>query len=238
MLRLLSALLLLFPLLATAHTLPAAAQAYLETLRQVESAKPPVSLEPLLAAAREAETALMTIEDGDRAWIETLSDADFTALQQQLRGLRLSRGVDVYAMPDDAFLLQLAQARGRPEDQAFFKIYDRLWGPELVPSYLQLGSRPTPCVRFGEDVLPGLYEDWRGYARQYPTAYREYTQQTVADLEEAVALGVCTCSDDQAVVRELSSFIQRFPDTPVKGKVKDRLQELKTHPDRRPVYCR
>lgn len=237
---LIAALLLLALGTALAQTpRPAAVDAYRAALAAVEAAPQPVSLESLFAAAADAQSALMELQhDGDRAWIETLDESDYAALKAELRGLLLSRGYDIYAQPDGGFFLQLAQAHGRLADQAFFRLYHELWGAELLPRYLSLGTRPTPCVRFGEGVLPKLYADWQGFAKAHPQAYTDFTVQTLRDLEEAVGLGVCACGDERSVIRELKGFVRRFPQTPVAGQVRERLKELREQPDLRPVRCR
>lgn len=218
---------------------PAAIGAYVQALAAVESATAPVSLEPLVASALAAQDTLMAIQGmGDQAWIETLDEADYQKLQAELRGFRLSRGYDVYAQPDPVFLDALAQKHGLQKDRDFFRLYRGYWTEDLLPAYLSIGTRPTPCVRFGEGVLQEQYAGWSDYARRYPDAYQDFTRQTVADIEEAVGLGVCTCTDTASVQRELGSFIKRFPKSPVVGKVRSRLVELKETPDLRPVLCR
>lgn len=217
---------------------PEAVTHYLSELVKTEQATAPVSLEPLFIAAEQAQDALMFTEDGDRAWIEGLSADEYATLQSELRGIKLSRGYDIYAQPDGAFLYALAKAHGRAEDQAFFRLYHRFWNREELPQYLGMGKGTTPCVRFGEGILPALYETWGAFAKRYPQAYVAFTQQTLKDLEEAVALGVCACGDQRSVTRELKGFLRRFPQTPVAAKIGARLQELKDDPDRRPIHCR
>lgn len=227
------------PALAAAKIeMPPSIDAYVAELKKVEAARAPVSLEPLFDAADEAGAAMMKLVDGDRAWIETLDDAEFTDLQKTMRGMNLVRGYDIYTQPDGHWFLQLAERLGRPADIAFFKLYADFWDAEQMPKYLQLGRRATPCVRFGEGIIPTLYTEWGAYAKQYPDAYTGFTQQMLRDLEEAVALGVCTCTDAEAVEKELRGFVKRFPQTPVANQVRERLQELKDDPERRPVHCR
>ncbi|HEX4895345.1 MAG TPA: hypothetical protein VFV11_03340 [Solimonas sp.] len=218
---------------------PARAQ-YLAALADVESATTPVSLEPLLARAEALQDTLMSFERyGDQAQLETYDEARYSALQAELRGLRLSRGTDVYAQPDPEVFLALAEAKGREADRAFFRLYRDYWTAELLPRYLKVGQRPTPCVRFGDDVLAPLYAGWRDYAARYPQAYVAFTRQTLADLEEAVSLGVCTCDGDENTVRaELTGFLARFPQTPVAAQIGARVKELDEDPYRRPVHCR
>ncbi len=226
--------------LATAQAgWPAAVTAYIEMLVGVEEADPPVSMETLFAAAEAAQDELMRVDvAGQEAWIESLSEEDFADLSQRLRGLRLSRGRDVYAQPDPNFLSELAQRQGRPEDRDFFRIYRKSWGADLVPSYLRLTTRVSPCVRFGENVIPDLYAGWRAFRDRYPLAYATYAAQSVRDLEEAVELGTCACGGRDTVEQELSGFVTRFPDTPSRPAILARLQELEDDPDRRPVQCR
>ena len=220
-------------------TRPAALDAYLSALVAVEQAPEPVSMEALLEAAVAAQDALMEIQGlGDQAWIEQLDEPSWEKLRGEMRGFSLSRGYDVYAQPEAAFLDALAQAKGRPADRDFFRLYRGFWTGELLPAYLSMGQRPTPCVRFGEGVLQPQYAAWRDFSRRYPKAYAGFTRQALADLEEAVGLGVCTCTDADSVKRELAGFVKRFPDSPVAGKVRSRLVELKENPDRRPVMCR
>lgn len=210
---------------------------YIETLHLVEETPEPVSLEPLFALAEEVQNAAMLIE-GDLAWLETLQDSDFAALSQALRGLRLSRGYDVYAQPDPEFLDRLAVAHGHAADRAFFALYRRSWGDDLVPSYLRLTSRIAPCVRFSEDVIQDLYLDWLTFRRKFPLSYTAYTDQSIKDLEEVVELGTCACNGQDSVEFELAGFLTRFPQSPARAGVLKRLQQLEDEPDMRPVHCR
>lgn len=217
---------------------PAALDAYLSTLSAVESSQEPVALEALLKAAVDVQDAMMDLVDGDKAWLEMLSNADYKALKKELRGLKLSRGFDTYAQPDGQFLFKLAKAHGRAEDRAFFQLYSRFWSREQLPRYLSLGKRPTPCVRFDQGILPELYASWSKFASTHPTAYTDFTQQTLRDLEEAVALGVCACGDERSVQNELKGFVSRFPETAVTEQIQARLKELKENRNLRPVHCR
>lgn len=218
---------------------PPAVTAYLAALSNVEEADPPVSMEPLFAAAEAAQDELMQVDPAaQKAWMEALSEEDYAYLAQQLRGLRLARGRDVYAQPDPNFLSELAQRQGRPEDRDFFRVYRASWGFNMVPSYLRLTTRVAPCVRFGEGLIAPLYERWRTFRAQYPQAYPAYTAQAVRDLEEAVELGTCACGGADSVEQELSAFVSRFPDTPSRPAILARLQELEDDPERRPVQCR
>ncbi|MGQ0531050.1 MAG: hypothetical protein ACT4PG_14850 [Panacagrimonas sp.] len=216
---------------------PSSVTRYLETLHQIEQTTEPVALETLFTYAGAVQDAVMLIEN-DKAWLETLDDSEFRALSRALRGLRLSRGYDIYAQPDPVFWLALAQQRGHEADRAFFALYQRSWGEDLIPSYLRQTARISPCVRFGENVIADLYAGWTAFRLAHPQAYVDYANQTVLDLEEVVVLGTCACGDQASVERELNGFSQQFPLSPVKGSILQRLQQLKDDPDRLPVNCR
>lgn len=231
--------LLIFAQASSAHApWPGAVADYLTTLQRVEQASAPVSLESLFAAVEPVRDAVMQMQGGDRAWMEQLSDADYAALQSTLRGIKLSRGMDIYAQPDAGFFDVLARAHGRSADKKFFTLYRGFWDAHDFPRYLAPSRGTTLCVRFGEGIIPRLYAQWTAFAKKYPAAYVDFTQQTLRDLEEAVGLGVCACGGQQSVARELKGFIQRFPKTAVTDQVHARLQELKEAPDRHPVKCR
>lgn len=220
-----------------AQSWPEPVQRYLELLQIVESAPEAVSLEPLFEAATQVQDAAMLIQ-GDQAWLESLSDSDFQALSQALRGFRLARGYDVYAQPDPEFLEQLARAHGHPADRAFFAQYRRSWGEDLIPTYLRLTSRIAPCVRFDEGIIPSLYLGWIGFRQEHPEAYASYAEQFVKDLEEVVELGTCACGSADSVEHALSGFLQQFPRSPAVPGILARLQQLEDDPDRLPVHCR
>lgn len=218
--------------------LPEAVNAYVAELDRVEKSTTPVSMEPLFAAADEAGTALMKIVADAVVMMDSFSEAEYAALQTKLRGIQLNRGEEVYAQIDGRVLLPIAEARGRPADIAFFKIYRELWGENLYPIYLKPLRQPTPCVRFGEGIIPELYENWLGFASKYPNAYTELVHQTLQDLEETEVEGVCACGDINSVLSEQKSFLRRYPNTPRAAQIRARMHQLKTDPDKRPLHCR
>lgn len=222
---------------APAPDLPTAVADYLAALATVEKSTAAVSLELLFNKAEAAQTALMEVT-GEQAVLERYSDAQFVALQAQVRGLKISRGLDIYAQPEPAFFLTLAQRHGQPADVAFFTQYAATWGPDSVPRYLKLRPQPTPCVRFGEGQIAPLYAAWKQYAAQHPDAYARLVQQNIRDLEEAVALGTCACNGLESVRSEQADFLKQFPDTPQAAAIRARREQLVKDPDVLPVNCR
>lgn len=224
------------PAAPTTATLPAVS-AYLSALSTVEKSTSPVSLEALFDKAEAAQNALMEVT-GEQAVLERYTDAEFAALQAQVRGLKLHREMDIYAQPEPGFFLALAKAHGQPADIAFFERYAASWGPDLVPTYLKLRPQPTPCVRFGEDLMTPLYAGWKDFATQHPKAYAARAAQNSADIEEALVLGTCACDGLESVRTEQAAFLKRFPDAAKAGEIKARREQLATDPDVLPVNCR
>lgn len=202
---------------------------------------PPAPLEAAAVAAPKmasaAQTALMEVT-GEKAVLERYSDAEFTALKAQVRGLTLHRELDIYAQPEPAFFLSLAKAHGTPADVEFFTQYAATWGVDLVPTYLKLRPQPTPCVRFGEDRIVPLYAAWQSYAMKHPETFKARVQQNIGDLEEAVALGTCACDGVASVQREQAEFLKLFPNNPKAAEIKARAEQLLKDPDVLPVNCR
>lgn len=228
--------LLLPTALNAASARPEQIDAYLAQLAAVDAATTPTSLEPLFAAAEDIQSALMKLS-GDKAWIETLDDAEFTALKAELRGLLLNRGLDVYAQPDPRFLLDLAEQKGRKADQEFFRRYRQSLSADYFPVTLNPGLRRTPCVRFNERLLPEVYEMWQRYADSFAGAYRGFVQQSLRDVEEMIALGTCACGDQASVEAELKNWVRRFPDSAANAPARKRLQQLKNDPYSLPINC-
>ncbi|MDO9454380.1 MAG: hypothetical protein Q7J29_16185 [Stagnimonas sp.] len=213
---------------------------YLAALDSVEKSKTPGSLEPLFDKAEAAQGALMEITGGEdgKAVMEAYDEASFTALQDQVRGLKLRRGLDIYAQPDPVFFLALAKVHGTPADIAFFTQYAATWGPDDVPVYLKLRPQPSPCVRFGEGRIAPLYAGWQAFATQHPSTYAQRAQQNLRDLEEAVALGTCACEGLESVRSEQAGFLKQFPATPKSAEIKARQAQLASDPEAMPVNCR
>ena len=225
--------------LAQTQPLPEAVTAYITELASVEKSTTPVSMEPLFAAADLAGTALIHVTSNDaKVYMDNFSESEFAELRAKLRGIELNRGDEVYAQIDARVLLPIAEAHGRAADIAFFKLYREMWGENLFPIYLKPLPQPTPCVRLGEGIIPELYENWLSYARKFPDAYKATVQQTITDLEETEAEGVCACGDIDSVLTEQSSFLKRYPKTPRAAQIRARMHQLKTDPDKRPLRCR
>lgn len=218
---------------------PPAVSEYARAHAAVSTAPAPRSLEPLLTAAEAVQDALMTLGEDDLALIERLDDAQFEALQGHLPGLRLHRGLDVHVEIEASAFRALAERHGRPEDQAFWRLYERSHNEQRLPVYLRFGARVTPCIRFGEPVLFEQFEAWRGFAAEHPNAYRAFVARWIGDLEDVFAQGTCTCTEEQAPVEaSLEAFIARYPEHAVTPAVRTRLSQLRNDPYARPVWCR
>lgn len=220
---------------ATPSAEPASVSQYLAQLVPLEKPGPKRSLAPVYQAALAAQTDLMAFSN-DLAWIETLSDADFTALQARMKGFVLSRGLDIYANPDPGFFLALAQRRGEPADLAFFSLVAKTTGEDHMAAYMKYQGRGL-CIRYGENIIAPYYSAWRDYQKKFPGHYAHEVSQALADVEDSVGLGTCACGDIETVRKELNGFVQQFPSTPIKEKIGDRLKQLDEDPYKLPVGC-
>lgn len=218
-----------------ATTVPDSVGAYLDKLGALEKQTGSTSLEPVYALALKVQDELMAITN-DYARIEGLSDAEFTQLQQRLSGFRLSRGVDVFAEPDPAYFLELARKQGERADVAYFSLLQRSRGADLLPDYLTAHGRGV-CVRYGEGRIAPYYAGWVSYRGAFDTHYAAQTAQEIADVEDAVGLGTCACSEQESVVEELTGFARAFSTSPATARIGDRLRQLKEDPYRLPVRC-
>jgi hypothetical protein len=218
----------------------AAIDRYLGTLATVKAATEPRSLYALFDGAQHLQRLMMTLDgDDDKAWLERLSDARFAQLDDRLEGLRLHRGLDVHVEIDGEAFVALAAAHGTPVDQAFFTRYQGAYNDQALPVFLRFTDRVAPCVAFGEGLLEQQYRTWRAFAGQHPAPYAAFTQYWLDTIEDVVAQGTCTCTADTASVRDnLASFIDTFPDTPVRSDIEARITMLDETPYRRPVHCR
>lgn len=236
----LAAFVILLPLSLGAEAgWPPEVSRFQDALSGVENADPPIEMETLFTAAGALQQVLMAADPlTGRAWLQDLDGDDFSALSDRLRGMRLSRAPIPYALPDALFLSELAQRQGRPEDRAFFRVFRQSWGLDPMPAWLRRTSRVLPCIRYGEGVISDLYDAWQGLARDYPTAYIDYVRLMLGEIEQVIVQGGCACGNEDAVEQELSEFVTRFPNTPVRPAILARLQELEDDPERRPVQCR
>lgn len=222
---------------ALADDWPSSVTRYVDRLAQQESEPERQSMESLFQNALALQEQAMHIEDGE-AWLETLSERQFNTLRRLLRGMRLSRGYDVFVAPDPDFFQHLSLEKGLDADREFFRRYRQSWGDDLFPTYLRQTSRVTPCVRFSEGVIPALYVAWIDYRTAFPQSYSTYVEQSIQDLEEIVTLGTCACEDQDSVEHALSGFVRLFPDSPAIPGIVTRLQQLEDEPSTIPVHCR
>ncbi|WP_029889948.1 hypothetical protein [Polycyclovorans algicola] len=213
---------------------------YRGLLHFLQVSETPQSMQPLFDAAESVQSAVMRIDDSGYAWLERVSDDDAVAIQAQLEGLRLHRGLDVYAELDTAVMHDLALQHGRPVDQAFFAGLKDAYNDQGLPVYLDLTNRASPCVRFDPpEVLIDQYAHWQTFAQAHPGAYGKFVGQWLSDIEDVMAQGTCTCTQEQAPVEAaLHAFVAAFPKTLVRADIQARLQQLKNQPYEKPVWCR
>lgn len=213
---------------------------YRGLLHFLQVSETPQSMQPLFDAAQSVQSAVMEIDDSSYAWLERVSDEEAVALQAQLVGLRLHRGQDVYAEIDGGAIHELAMQHGKPVDQAFFAGFKAAFNDQGLPVYLDFANRASPCIRFDQPaLLNDQYAYWLAFREANPQAYASFVRQWLRDIEDVMAQGTCTCTQEQAPVEAaLEGFVTAFPETIVRADIQTRLQQLRNKPYEKPVWCR
>lgn len=99
---------------------PAAVEAYLVRLEDLESGNPDGSIEGTFAAGA-AVPAALAAANGDETCLESLGPERFEALGNNLRGILVNREEIVLAGPAPSFFLALSSSYGQAVDVEFFQ---------------------------------------------------------------------------------------------------------------------
>ncbi|WP_443083009.1 hypothetical protein [Vampirovibrio chlorellavorus] len=195
---------------------------YLTALQQWQQSKQKESLEPVLNKGQEAARAIL-----QRA--ETLTDEDFEALKKSMPGYLILHRDILVAGPDPAFFLTLATQKGKPADQAFFKLMNQTLNG-YWPSTMEQLDDLSGCTRFGSGELVRLYGEWTAFKRQYPNAFAKALQDPnlllLNDLEDQLVNSNAACEGPDSVQQELQRFVENFPKSPLTPKIRQRLLDL------------
>jgi hypothetical protein len=182
------------------------------------------SIERLFDRAADVKAVLQPIGGGTTAF-EALSDSEIAALQAQLPGIILNKYEVILTEPEAKFFHDLAQKHGRRDDVAFFKEYVLTYPDSVWASYVSQVTDVTACTDFGPGELVARYAGWLRYRRLH-RAYRKYADRELARIEEQIG-STCACEDRESVIRELTEFARRFPDSPAAPAAKKQLRDLR-----------
>ena len=186
----------------------------------IDRYKAATTIEGSFASIRGIREALLTK-------LETLPEAEFNRLKQDLAGLIVNREEIVFIKPDVEYFTKLAASRGDVADRAFFAALKATYPESVWPTYVEQQTDYAGCTRYGSGSLVEAYRAWSEFQRRYPGRYVDAAREEVAAVLEQVTQSTCACGNAAAIQRELEDFLRQFPTSPAKAGVEQRLQALR-----------
>ncbi|OGW38593.1 MAG: hypothetical protein A2X58_10025 [Nitrospirae bacterium GWC2_56_14] len=167
-----------------------------------------------------------TIADRLRPVIENLSEADYEAIEKNMKGFTVNRYEVIVIEPDTAFFATLAKKHGTDNDNMYFQ-FRREWMPEgFWPVYINLQTDVGGCTRFGEGYLANLYKKGNALLPKMTGYYALETAKILKAVSDQLTSGTCACADQQSVIKELKLFLELNPKAEIAKKVEKRLEDL------------
>jgi len=198
----------------------AAVERYRSAIQSAESAASRLAIEPAFSAARALREALTQK-------LESLGDEEFKNLQQ-LQGLLINREEVVFIKPDVDYFTKLAAASGDEADRAFFAALKATYPESVWPTYIEQQTDYSGCTRFGGMTLVEAYRVWLEFQRRFPNRYvNGANEETDAVLHE-LTQSTCACGNAAGVELELEQFLRRFPESPARVRIEQRLESLRS----------
>jgi len=204
-----------------------AIQAYRTAIQAAETSHRPRAIERAFTALANLREALMRVGDDHKTPLESFSDLELTQLRRDLHGVLLNRDEVEFVEPDCAFFSALAKAKGDAADRAFFAAFSATYPQSVWPVYVNQQTDLGGCVRFGSLSLVETYGTWLDFRRHFPGRYSAAAGSEVDAVALKLALATCACDSVPEVERELEQFIERFPRSPVRPAMEQRLNDLR-----------
>src|SRR2546426_1676785 len=197
----------------------AAVERYRSAIQSAESAASRLAIEPVFSAARALREALIQK-------LESLGDDEFKNLQQ-LQGVLVNREEVVFIKPDVDYFSKLAAARGDEADRAFFAALKATYPESVWPSYIEQQTDYSGCTRFGGMTLVEVYRAWLEFQRRFPDRYVSAAKEETEAVLHELTQSTCACGNAAGVEQELEQFLRRFPESPARVRIDQRLQSLR-----------
>ena len=158
--------------------------------------------------------------------LESLDDAEFKNLQR-LQGLLINREEVVFIKPDVDYFTKLAAARGDEADRAFFAALKATYPESVWPIYIEQQTDYSGCTRFGGMTLVEAYRVWLEFQRRFPDRYVNGAKEETEAVLHELTQSTCACGNAAGVEQELEQFLRRFPESPARVRIDQRLQSLR-----------
>jgi hypothetical protein len=204
----------------------AAVDFYRSAITSAESGRSSRAIETAFSALVSVREALMQVRGGQNV-LESLPDEEFQRLGRDLPGAILNRDEVVFVEPDPDYFTKLAAARGDGADRAFFSAFKATYPESVWPLYVEPQTYYGGCTRFGSMTLVETYRTWFDFQRTFRGRYAASAQRETDAVIEQLTTSTCACGDLASVERELQRFRRRFPTSPARAKIDQRLQALR-----------
>ena len=204
----------------------AAVDFYRSAITSAESGRSSRGIEAAFFALVSMREALMQVRNGQNV-LESLPDEEFRRLGRDLRGAILNRDEVVFVEPNPDYFTTLAAARGDGADRAFFSAFKATYPKSVWPLYVEQQTDYGGCTRFGSMTLVETYRTWFDFQRTFRGRYAAGAQKETDAVIEQLTTSTCACGDLASVERELQRFRRRFPTSPARTKIDQRLQALR-----------
>jgi hypothetical protein len=204
----------------------AAVDFYRSAITSAESGRSSRAIETAFSALVSVREALMQVRGGQNV-LESLPDEEFQRLGRDLPGAILNRDEVVFVEPDPDYFTKLAAARGDGADRAFFSAFKATYPESVWPLYVEPQTDYGGCTRFGSMTLVETYRTWFDFQRTFRGRYAASAQRETDAVIEQLTTSTCACGDLASVERELQRFRRRFPTSPARAKIDQRLQALR-----------
>src|SRR5262245_61357858 len=204
-----------------------AIKTYRAAIDAAETTRRPRAIEHAFTALGTLRETLMRIGDDHRLPLQSFSDLELTELRRDLHGVLLNREEVLFVEPDCAYFSGLAKAHGDAADRAFFAALSATYPQSVWPVYVDQQTDMGGCVRFGSLSLVDTYGTWLEFRRHYPGRYSAAAASEADAVALKLALATCACDSMPEVERELEQFIERFPRSPVRPAMEQRLNDLR-----------
>jgi len=204
----------------------AAVDFYRSAITSAESGRSSRGIEAAFSALVSMREALMQVRRGQNV-LESLPDQEFQRLGRDLPGAILNRDEVVFVEPDPDYFSTLAAAHGDGADRAFFAAFKVTYPESVWPLYVEQQTDNGGCTRFGSMTLVETYRTWRDFQRRFRGRYAAGAQKETDAVIEQLTTSTCACGDLASVERELQRFRRRFPTSPARARIDQRLQGLR-----------
>ncbi len=206
----------------------AAVSNYQAAIQAVESQPTEGGIERAFNALVSLEEMLTHGRGNSPSVLESLSEDEFLRLQQNLPGTRINREEVVFVKPDPDYFAKLSAARGDAADQRFFAAYRMSYSETLWPIYIEQQTDYSGCTAFGSGNLIEGYRLWSEFQSAFPNRYVAAARKELESVSRVLTESTCACGETSAVQSELQRFLQRFPISPIRARVEERLRAVQS----------